>query len=423
MESAESSRTDDPKRAHSEVGGAFSEWLETFVARALQVIILLLMVFTYAACPLAVSWSKVVGFEQHGQDIVPIKGRPFKEGSVLIVSWAISAVAGLVLSAVLGGVKALKSCLDWRSAFMFAPCGVGWALADVCEVLAVSRIDPATYSVLSQSRLLSAAVACWVLRGMTQTRLQWGMLLGLTLICMAYCIIPDIAVATNEDMLYRWRLAKFEFLVRRAPALELPDSDANADIHFDYAVGVSFALSKIALSVLSGVYGETRFKVKAAPDGTPPPALYVQMTQISVSSTVAAIAGYCVICRYEEESVLDLWNGPDGAWDSRTVFLALVYCWREWNSNIVTKRFDSLVKQMCNAAALVVTYIFTVFYSKEKPFSVLKALLLVIVVIAVLDYVETRRTATKATALPNPATIPVSEYAAMTSKSASAKKL
>lgn len=410
MESGESYSGDKPKKS-------FAEWLETQVVHALELLILLLMVFTYAACPLAVSWSKVVGFEQHGNEIVPIKGRPFKEGSVLIVAWAISALAGLLLSACLGGAKALRSCLDWRSALMFAPCGIGWALADVCEVLAVSRIDPATYSVLSQSRLLSAAVACWVFRGMTQTRLQWGMLSGLTLICMAYCIVPDASVATNEDMLYRWRLAKFELLVKRAPTSDEPSG--GTDMQLSYVIGVAFAMSKIALSVLSGVYGESRFKVKVAPDGTAPPALYVQMTQISVSSTLAAIAGYCVICTYEEESILDLWSGPDGVWDGRTVFLAVVYCWREWNSNIVTKRFDSLVKQICNAAALVVTYVFTVFYSKEKPFSVLKALLLVIVVIAVLDYVETRRSSSSS---PKAATIPVAEYAAITTKSANGKK-
>ena len=45
--------------------------------------VLICEVGTYAACPLTVSWAKVVGF---GEDGLPIKGRPFKEGSVIVAT-------------------------------------------------------------------------------------------------------------------------------------------------------------------------------------------------------------------------------------------------------------------------------------------------------------------------------------------------
>lgn len=45
-----------------------------------------------------------------------------------------------------------RQCFDLQHIIIFAPAGIGWAMADVCEVLAVARIDPATYGVLSQVR-------------------------------------------------------------------------------------------------------------------------------------------------------------------------------------------------------------------------------------------------------------------------------
>ena len=45
-----------------------------------------------------------------------------------------------------------RQCFDLKHIIVFAPAGIGWAMADVCEVLAVARIDPATYGVLSQAQ-------------------------------------------------------------------------------------------------------------------------------------------------------------------------------------------------------------------------------------------------------------------------------
>ena len=44
-----------------------------------------------------------------------------------------------------------RHCFELQHIIIFAPAGIGWAMADVCEVLAVARIDPATYGVLSQA--------------------------------------------------------------------------------------------------------------------------------------------------------------------------------------------------------------------------------------------------------------------------------
>jgi len=368
--------------------------LQSQAGRLLQATVLALVVCTYAACPLTVSWAKVVGMEESGPNMVPIKGRPFKESSVIVTSWLLIALSGLVLSSTLGGKKAVRRCLDPRAAYLFAPAGVGWALADVCEVLAVARIDPATYGVISQARLLGSALACWLIRGMEQTRLQWGVLLALSLVCMAYCLVPDDPVS-NHEKLVRWRYAQAELRLNwYYSSAQAPPEQTTGNIFQGegFVAGVLLALMKVILSVVSGVYGETCFKLAPREgDGASASELHVQMTQIAISATLAALLGYLVICLSQGESPLDFFGGPDGFWDGRTVLVAVVYCWREWICNLCVKRFDSLVKNICNAVALVVTYGFTVAASREKPFSPLKGLILLAVVIEVVNYVATRR--------------------------------
>jgi len=351
-------------------------------SHVILVSILVLVVCTYAACPLTVSWAKVVGYDKKG---IPIKGRPFKESSMIVVSWMLNILVGIALSAALGGSRALRQCFKWRAIILFAPAGLGWALADVCEVLAVGRIDPATYGVISQARLLGSAAACWLIRGIGQTRLQWGVLAALSLVCMAYCAVPDDPVP-NQARLLQWRLAHTELSIHfstKSVSLLSPLKSGGY-------TPVALALGKVSLSVLSGVYGEACFKY-AGCLGDKPQELYVQMTQISFSGALGAIIGYFAICHIQNESVAGFFRGPDGTWGMRTLIVAILYCWREWICNLCVKRFDSLVKNICNAVALIVTYGFTVLVSGEKPFSMLKVLLLLAVVGDVVNYSQTRR--------------------------------
>jgi hypothetical protein len=378
------------------------ERLQSHAGLALQIVVLFLVVDTYAACPLTVSWAKVLGT---GVDGLPVKGRPFKEGSVIIVSWALIAFVGVLLSLVTGGMRQVRECFDWRLICLFAPAGIAWALADVCEVLAVARIDPATYGVISQARLLGSAAACWMLRGMTQSRLQWGILVSLSLVCMAYCFLPDYtSTVPNSVRLLRWRLRNGALLtVKVRPKIQ----DSNGSSMEEQILGAVFALGKVALSVLGGVYGESCFKVSGK-DGTTAP-LHVQMTQVSFSSILAAASGYWIICSCQGEDPKEFFSGPDGSWTYRTLLVACMYCWREWICNLCVKRFDSLVKNICNAVSLVVTYSFTVLITREKDFSALKVLLLVAIVMEVVNYCVTRRQPAVPAKAPAEE-IPVAEY-------------
>eukprot|EP00913_Durusdinium_trenchii_P006836 g6427.t1 len=221
-------------------------------------------------------------------------------------------------------------------------------MADVCEVLAVARIDPATYGVLSQGRLLSSAAAGWIICGAWQTGLQWGHSPKLT---------EGDAIGCH---------------LRRVPRQSLMEP---YDL-LDHLLGGAFALAKVTLSVLCSVYVETCFKSSRAH----PMRLHVQMTQVSFSSIIAATTGYLLICILHHEDPSQFFSGQDGSWTQRTLI-----------------HFDSLVKNICNAVSLVVTYMFTV-AARETDFSILKAMLLVAIVLEVINYCFTRR---------NPAPVPV----------------
>ncbi|CAK9025219.1 Hypothetical protein SCF082_LOCUS16973 [Durusdinium trenchii] len=366
--------------------------LQTHLGQAIQYLVLMLVVGTYAACPLTVSWAKIVGF---GEDGLPIKGRPFKEGSVIVVSWLLICFVGLSLSFVSGGWKQVRHCFDLQHIIIFAPAGIGWAMADVCEVLAVARIDPATYGVLSQGRLLSSAAAGWIICGAWQTGLQWGILACLSLICMAYCLVPDES-RPNAERLFEWRLRQDTWLT--VDRFHTPDTE-------DHLLGGAFALAKVTLSVLCSVYVETCFKSSRAH----PMRLHVQMTQVSFSSIIAATTGYLLICILHHEDPSQFFSGQDGSWTQRTLIVAAMYCWREWICSLCVKHFDSLVKNICNAVSLVVTYMFTV-AARETDFSILKAMLLVAIVLEVINYCFTRT--------PVPVELPVNQYKAMLPKDA-----
>lgn len=367
--------------------------LQTHLGQAIQYLVLMLVVATYAACPLTVSWAKVVGY---GEDGLPIKGRPFKEGSVIVASWLLICTVGLSLSFASGGMKHVRQCFDLQHIIIFAPAGIGWAMADVCEVLAVARIDPATYGVLSQGRLLSSAAAGWIICGARQTGQQWGILACLSLICMAYCLVPDDS-RPNAERLFEWRVRQDTWLT--VDRFHTPEPE-------EHLMGGVFAMAKVTLSVLCSVYVETCFKSS----GAHPMRLHVQMTQVSFSSIIAASTGYLMICLLQHEDPTHFFSGQDGSWTLRTLAVAAMYCWREWICSLCVKHFDSLVKNICNAVSLVVTYTFTV-AARETDFSILKAMLLVAIVLEVINYCFTRRT-------PAPVDLPANEYAALLPKEA-----
>lgn len=85
-----------------------------------------------------------------------------------------------------------------------------------------------------------------------------------------------------------------------------------------------------------------------------------------------------------------MWNeygflgGRDGGWTYRLVLLMGFYFLREMFTMLCLKRFDALIKNLCNAGASLATYVLAVTILEQKTFVLkrdLKTLLLILVVI------------------------------------------
>merc|ERR1719491_2210958 len=66
---------------------------------------------------------------------------------------------------------------------------LGWSVADVAEQMAGGRLDPALYTVLSQSRLVGTALMMRVLLGTKRVTLQWSILVNLSFVIIGYRLI------------------------------------------------------------------------------------------------------------------------------------------------------------------------------------------------------------------------------------------
>merc|ERR1712216_680651 len=81
-----------------------------------------------------------------------------------------------------------------------------------------------------------------------------------------------------------------------------------------------------------------------------------------------------------------VFGGPDGSWGISTWAVVALYVSRLWITNLAVKRFDALVKNLCNAGASVPTYFIGVYIMHSMIFDIRKVLLIAVVVLEVLNY-------------------------------------
>ena len=94
------------------------------------------------------------------QDETPeYKGKPYLDATptVLTKFWLVFPI-GVTLAYLYGGKQEVYTCFNPDVLWGMLPCGFLFSIADVSEVLAQGGIDPTTYIVLSQARLLLTAL-------------------------------------------------------------------------------------------------------------------------------------------------------------------------------------------------------------------------------------------------------------------------
>ncbi|KNC87532.1 hypothetical protein SARC_00356 [Sphaeroforma arctica JP610] len=285
----------------------------------------------------------------------PVKGKPYLDASPTAITNTMSWLMGLSIALIFGlqegeVMKYIKMIYNPANLMAFAPAAIGWCLADVFEVLANTGLDPTTYVVLSQARLVMTAFAMKVMLGREQSSIQWGILTSLSVILIAYNLIDPKSGGSGDQS--QWWMGFFATII------------------------------KVTLSVLCGVYGEKYFK------GYGHLPFFVQITNITA---VSCPAGWCILplVSYMRDTPLQtygVFGGPDGSWTWATWVVVGLYVTRLWVTNLAVKRFDALVKNLCNAGAAVPTYFIGVYVMHSMELDIRKVLLIAAVVIEVANF-------------------------------------
>jgi len=242
---------------------------------------------------------------------------------------------------------------DLALLFRWLPLSAGWAVSDVAEVMAGGRIDPSTYTVLVQSRIVGTAIMMRVTSGIPRSKLQWSILFVLMLVIIG------------------WNLTPNQFGVQ---GKESPPSEA---------VGLVLTVLRVVLSVLCGVFGQRALQESPLP-------FHVQQAQICTTSLLWSCLMIPPLLHYVYPYVLrkpwsyGLFGGPavpfgEGFNSIRPWVVVGTYIFREYTVNFCVKNFDALVKNFCHAFSAVLVYYINSFALHAIPFNYVKGIFTIII--------------------------------------------
>lgn len=319
-----------------------------------QALLLLGTTIGYALAPITIDWAMTVGQDQAGQ---PIKGMPFLPATIVCGSRIIGG--SLLFVAVLINDISLKMVFKPSNILPWLPIGAGYAAADLFEILACSnnKIDPATYIVLSQGRLMASAVAMRLVMGAKQTAMQWTIILCSLMVVIAWEWVPADVYSS-----FAWD---------------------KTEISSAWVAGIGCTLIKMALSVILGILCQRQFQNNAEVP------FLVQMLRIEFVSGVMAIALVPV----------NMWwidwkhgffggkpeNGAATGWGIKAIVLVAFYVYFELVPALCVKRINVLAKSFCTAASCIITYVISVVSRGIVP-NPLKVLLSLILVLNISQY-------------------------------------
>lgn len=108
--------------------------------------------------------------------------------TVVLFEAVVTILVGVVVAYIVVGDrhKATHMLTDWRSLRRVAPIGATYALADLMDLAAARNCSATTLLVASQMRLPLCALLRSLLLGRSQTRAQWSLLFGISLLCVLH---------------------------------------------------------------------------------------------------------------------------------------------------------------------------------------------------------------------------------------------
>merc|ERR1719301_173358 len=245
----------------------------------------------------------------------------------------------MILAFAYGGVEEIYTCFDREVLWAMLPCGFLFSIADTSEILAQGGIDPTTYIVLSQARLLLTALLMKVSVGTGQTSLQWMDLVNLTFLIIVFQMMPN------------------DFVMTKAKGATVKDNAM---------MGVIMTMAKVLLSVYAGVAQQKAMQGGGAAGKC---SFIAQVTAQQVGGIPAILLALplCCVARGTPLGVYGFWGGPDGGWDHRTWGVVFAYSIKIYLVSLCVKRFDALVKNICNAGACLLTYFWATSVTHKLP--------------------------------------------------------
>jgi hypothetical protein len=264
------------------------------------------------------------------------KGKPYLDAAptVILKCWLLIPW-GVSIAYFLGGMNEVRTIFRKDVVWAMLPCGFMFSIADVCEILASSGIDPTTYIVMSQARLMLTAVALRFLLGQKQTSLQWLILTVLTVVVIVFQLVPNDLAAGEPK---------------------------GATVKENASFGIVMTMAKVLMSVFAGVSQQKALKSMNV-------SFIAQITAQEMCGIPAILFALPFICmaRGTPIGTYGFFGGPDGGWDYRTWCVVCAYSIKEYLVTIVVKRFDALIKNICNAGACLLTYFWATGVTHKIP--------------------------------------------------------
>jgi len=114
-------------------------------------------------------------------------------------------------------------------------------------------------------------------------------------------------------------------------------------------------MAKVVLSVYAGV-AQQKAMQGDSPGGRVSFIAQVTAQQVCGIPAILLALPLCSQVRGTPLTVFGFFGGPDGGWDYRTWGVVVAYTLKNYLVSLVIKRFDALIKNICNAGACLLTY-------------------------------------------------------------------
>eukprot|EP00386_Alphamonas_edax_P006370 GDKI01020622.1.p1 GENE.GDKI01020622.1~~GDKI01020622.1.p1 ORF type:complete len:392 (+),score=127.07 GDKI01020622.1:135-1178(+) len=239
----------------------------------------------------------------------------FPAATIAWVSQVVCAIVGMVACYFMcDGWTSVKQSVSLKGCWYYSAVAFWYSFGDILEMEANRYVDSATYTVLSQSKLIITALLMIFMMSKQQSKLQWMILLVLTLGMGEYvCVGGNAGLSIN---------------------------------------GIGLALAKVVVSCYASVLCERAMKEDSSP-------FLVQFTQTKVVQLVITFVYFVVkdwdFLQSHNFNVLANWT------IKAHILLWIGFVAKALLTQYLIKIMDSLLKNISEVAAMILVYLNKVF--------------------------------------------------------------